>query len=132
MTFRLGYLLLIVLLCSCSKRESDLLGVWSTGTEKITFLQDGTALIEGPQAPLALNWRWLDQDRFMLTGTGMGQVTFVGCMAAGMIKFRVRSPINGQENIATYYRTASDGTLITTRTSVTGPFGGSRATDCTP
>jgi hypothetical protein len=124
--------LFLFILAGCSKKDSDVLGVWSTGSEKITFLDDGTVLVEGNQNPIQLTWRRLDDNRLMLTGTGFGQVTLLGCVASGMIKLRVRDPMRGTEGIATYYRTRSDGTLVMTRTSVSGPFGGGSALDCTP
>jgi hypothetical protein len=102
---------LAIVLCACTSKN-DLLGVWSNGQEKITFLEDKVALIEGQQT-IQLTWRQIENNRFIMTGSGFGQVTITGCMDPGLLKLKVPNQLRGGYNFAFYYRLNKDGTLKT-------------------
>jgi hypothetical protein len=121
------WIIMIVAMCGCSSREDRLVGTWlqAGGQEKITFMRDGIALMEGPRSNSQVTWRLLDGDRFSLTA--VGGVTLLGCEAEGLINIRTRNPMTGQEGVWNYLRVGSDGALIPRV-----PGAGSNPLGCTP
>jgi hypothetical protein len=122
MMFRTCSLLLIALLCGCSNREDELIGMWMTPefahipSSRITFSPDGTALHERPRfSDSRMNWKRLDQKRFTLTQAG--GVTWVGCLSEDVINIRARYEGAGRERIYRYFRSGPDGKVARKKTS---------------
>lgn len=71
----------------CSTRTSPI-GVWSSGPTELTFLGDGTAVMDTGTQTIELTWRALKNRRFILTTTGFLHTSFSGCFGADVLKLR--------------------------------------------
>lgn len=107
--FRPFFLLLVVLLCGCSKEEDDLIGIWMAPrlpgmvSARITFSPDGTALVQfDRRRDIQMNWQRHDQGRFTLTQAD--GATWVGCLSDGEINIREPVQTNRRGRIHRYRR----------------------------
>lgn len=117
--------LCVIFLVACSSQPA-LVGKWKSGDQTLHLLKDGTVLLESPQGAGSGVWRIVEDNRFMVTVTGMGSLTMTGCHSLGVVKMRMP---NGQ--IATWQRLREDGSLGPTNVSVT-TGSSSRTSDCSP
>ncbi|MBO9714251.1 hypothetical protein [Sphingomonas sp.] len=83
---------IVLLLALFAIREYSLrrtpVGVWSDGNTELTFLDDGTAVVDDGRAARPLTWKSLGGNRFILTAAGFMPMSATGCFAANEVKLR--------------------------------------------